>query len=552
MKDVRYVFKVLIVDDELLVRLGIKTTIAWEENNFQVVGEASNGMEAFEMYTKMQPDIVITDIKMPKMDGIELTKRIRETGRNTKIVVLTCYDEFNYLKEALVLGASDYIIKATMQPQELLNTLIKVRKEIEKEYIGLSEVENMKREIESQRPLIQQRVLFDFLKGTLNSEKDIPATLHDAGIDFLYNHFVILYFEIDDYRVKLEKLSPQEKQLQKKSVVNLIKELLGTSNNYYLTELEDQDYACILSLELSQARAAETANAIAVKIQEGIRRYTQFTLSISVSRYINALEDIPYAFVEVKEYMSHKMFLGKNCIITKKDIRISEEKDFENRFRINQEELVCYLREGDTQKVGQQIEELFARITAGKAGKNSFTMLEYTCTNLISILNRVADDFRYTGSEGSGKSYFTTQEVYKLEIVEEIKGWMIKQFSLLADHIKRSKYVSSNSAVRKALDYINANAYRPISLNDVAAHVNISRTYFSQVFKQETGENFVDYLTGVRIENAKKYLTLSDMKTYEIAEKAGFQDNSYFCRIFKEREGITPSDYRKKYTRRKI
>lgn len=539
-------FKVMIVDDELLVRIGIRSTIAWEENGFEIIGDAPNGEEAFQMFLDKRPDVVITDIKMPKIDGIELIRRIREISRNTGIILLTCYEEMNYMKNAIQLGANDYLIKATMEPDDLLRAVTNVRRNLEANLKEKNEMEDIKRELERQRPKVQSLLLKDLLKGNIGTDKSAEEALRDCGIVFENTHFIILYFRIDDFRLKYSGSSVAEKQTIKKSVVNMIGQVIEEGCGY-IFDLEESDFACLLCLALSQVKAMEYGKGLIGKMKTIISNYTSVTVSVAISRYVNSLADLPPAFSETRDYINYKVFFGKNGCITYSDIQKLECRKYEADFETNQEEIKKALRTGDFEQVKGLIEGVFSRI--GQAS-NSLAFLDYACIQFISLLNNMCSEYLFDPPCRGGRTpnHYTIGEIQTFDSLEDIRGWFIDQFTALCGHISGKKYAGSSFVIRKAIDYIGRNCARPVTLGEVAEYVNISRTYFCQVFKQETGENFVDYLNRIRIENAKQLLKETDLRNYEIADKAGFSDNTYFCRIFKQVEGITPAEYRKQYS----
>jgi two-component system, response regulator YesN len=536
-------FKVMIVDDELLVRVGIRTTIPWEENGFQVIGDAASGEEALRIFTDKKPQIVITDIKMTGMDGMELARKIRELDPMVGIILLTCYEEVGYLKNAIRLGASDYIIKTSMEPQDLLNAAIKTRDGIRRELEGRHNLESIRLELENQKPIIQNRTMSDFLKGTLSIGRDPKEALKECGIVFYHSHFILIYFKIDDYRLKYGSSNQAERQTIRKSVLNTALQVVGEGEDSFVFELEENDFIYLASYDISQVKAMENGKKLAMKMKEAVVAYTAVSITAAISRYGNSLEDVPSIFSETKDFMRYKVFLGKNCIITYSDVQQFEYKKYEDDFKTDMEELRKTLRAGDSVLAKKSLEEIFDRI---RFSGNSTAFLDYTCIQLISLLNTACDDYEYKQSDRHSKAHYSIDEVFVFETLEDILHWMINQFTRLIGHIADRKYSSSNSTIRKAIDFINKNSAKPITLSEVADYVNMSRTYFCQVFKQESGENFIDYLNRTRIEKAKKLLLSTELKNYEIAEKVGYNDNTYFCRIFKQLEGLTPAEFKRK------
>lgn len=529
--------KVVIVDDELLVRIGLRSTIQWEQNGFEIIGDFSDGHKALSIIKECKVDILITDIKMPKMDGIELTRRVKEINEDIKIIILTCYDEFDYAKQALLLGANDYIIKSTMEPSDILNSVLKIKKEIENTLKKHEELVFLKSEIENQKSALKQKAILELFKGEFTSVEGAINNLKRLGVEFAYQHFCLICLKIDNFEANYRKIDLVSKRLLRDSILNIINSIMTSNYNGIAIEVIDGTFTCILSVNISLYSAEEAGIKFSLMVQEAVKSYTQITVSCLISSGINDIKEIPDKYENTINHLKYKVFLDCNCIITHHDIETFEVEVNNNVFN-REKEIYYFLNKGDKDQVKEIIDGEFSKINKGKA---SLSLLNYICGQLISILNRASMESGYRLYNNN--EFFNIKEVWDLENVEIIHKWMVEQYTLIANIIIGKRLNCDNDIVRDAMKYIGANYMKNITLGDVAKQVNVSRTYFSQIFKEETGENYIDYLNKIRIQKAKELMKFNRYKSYEISERVGFQDSSYFSKIFKKIENKTPSEY---------
>ena len=532
--------KVLIVDDEYLIRIGIKSTIQWEENGFMIVGDASNGEEAIKLYHEFQPDIVITDIKMPKMDGLRLTKCLKEINPELKVIILSSHNDFIYAKEAMTLGASDYILKATMEPSEILNTLIGIKQKIERDKEETKKMNSLRNDLEEHKKNIKHKAFHDFLKGKIGATQKSLEHLRSVDINFPYSDFVVVCGRIDDFEEQYRKVDPLTKRLLRDSILNIFHSKMNEAYRGEVEELLDGVFACILSVNKAKYACEDAGLLYSTAVQEAVKSYTRVTISISISEGIDEFNNMLKGIETTLFNLRYKVFFGRNCLIPFNKIVQSKIKDKKYIISCEEDKIRYAILNGKYEVAEQIVTDIFDKVCEDTC---SFTLLNYICTQFISILNRISIEVGF--SREKEKTYFSVDEPMGLESVIEIEKWFQNQFKLLSQSIGVNQCNCGNSLIREAMKYIRNEYMNNITLGDVAEHVNISRIYFCQLFKQETGENFSDFLNKVRIEKAKQYLSDYDLKTYEVAEKVGYQDSGYFARMFKKNVGKTPSEFQK-------
>jgi len=529
----------MIVDDEYLIRIGIKSTISWEDNGFLIVGDASNGEEALKLYHELLPDIVITDIKMPKMDGLELMKCLKAINSEVKIVILSSHNDFVFAKKALTLGASDYILKATMEPSEILNTLMGIKKQILNKQKEVHNINLLRNDLEQHKQLIKHKVFSEFLKGKLEPRIDNLAYLRGLDINFPYSDFVVICARIDEFEEHYRKQDPLTRRLLRDSILNIFQSKMKDANRGAVEEITDGVFVCVLSIDQVKYSCEDAGVLYSAAVQEAVKAYTSVTISISISDGIHDFNNLLEGVEETLSFLRYKIFFGRNSLMPRMKI-VQHSQEINSPISCEEEKIRYFLLDGQCEQVEILVESVFKKVYEETC---SFILLNYICTQFISILNRISIEVGF--SRELEKTYFAVEEPLGLESVIEIERWFQNQFKLLSQSINFKKGNCGSGLIREAMKYIRNEYMNNITLGDVAEHVNISRIYFSQLFKQETGEKYIDFLIKVRIEKAKEYLSFYDLKTYEVAEKVGFQDSGYFAKMFKKCVGKTPSEFQK-------
>jgi two-component system response regulator YesN len=328
----------------------------------------------------------------------------------------------------------------------------------------------------------------------------------------------------------------------KESILNIFQSKMNDAFKGAVEELYDGVFVVVLSVDLTKYACEDAGILYGTVVQEALNTYTNVSISFSISNRIRDIRQIPKSVDDTLQALQHKVFYGCNCMITYKQSK-EFKKEINCSFSCNEDKIRYYVLNSQIESVKVIITDVFKNI---EKNTGSFIQLNYICTQYVSILNKISIELGF--SRENQKSIFAVEDPLRLESIFEIEDWFKNQFELLCQSIGSNKNCCTSGMIREAMKYIRMNYMNDITLQDVAEHINISRIYFSQLFRQETGEKYIDFLNKIRIEKAKEYLTFHDLKTYEVAEKVGFQDGGYFARIFKKHVGETPSEYQKEVT----
>lgn len=533
--------KVFLVEDEAIVRRSIKNNIPWEKEGFEFAGEASDGELAYPMILKAKPDIVITDIKMPFMDGLELASLIKKELPDIKIIILSGYDEFEYAKKAISIGVTDYQLKP-ISSEKLLDTVNRVADMIQTEQEQKKLLAEYQKENQEKLELEKARLFYSLAENTL-STADILQWSRQLGMDFTASCYTVILLKI---------ISPDE----------------GNTYQAHRVEVENQAEAFLNSIETAYAFKrwgdgwsllvrSETEDALDVLLKK-IKAFFSGLIPENDSLHyfggvgstVRRLRDVRQSFLEASRVFAARFFTSQNQILTSREIHRRSLHDGEeenlkkiNTANIDRKLLENFLKVGDIDEASGFMDTYFEQV--GLDSYNSLMFRQYLMVDMYFCVAKFL--------EGLGISSQKLTE--KFGDVEEIKSRVSSRESVcqylkdlftealrLRDSISMDKY---SALLGEATRYVEQNfSNNELSLNSVASQVGISPSYFSTIFRQETGQTFIEYLTGLRMEKARELLRCTSRRTSDIAYEVGYKDSHYFSYIFKKTQGLTPKDYR--------
>jgi two-component system, response regulator YesN len=535
-------FKVLIVDDEPIIRKGLKNIVNWRQMDCEVCGEASDGLRGSELVKELLPDIIITDIRMPEVDGLAMIREIRNIVPDSKIVILTGYRDFEYIQEAIKLGAFDFILKPS-KIEELTSVIGRAVKELRFRKDRDEEILKLKRLFEQNMPTLREKLLYEIIYGIVNNEDDVKEKMELFKISIGSFHFVVVENEMDEQNDK--KLDQYDKHLYQFGIINTFDEIFSDSFNVISVVLNDKWYAFIVQSKSDKQICSEVINDKCMDLQELIQNCFGFTVTVAISTQGEGPMQLPVKLKECREALEHKFYIGNNSIIFYNDINsffICEDYSMLENY---QKSLLEGIKSGNVKVVTSVLGEMLRYVNSlGAADKDylkNFYWTTISSINNIRISVLAADnDNRYDKKDIS--SLFKMIE--KCDCIKDLNGILEDVSIKIAEKVNSFNNKSIKLVLRKAMDYLHAHYNEQVTLNEVAEHIYVSTYYISRIFKKELGKNFVDYLNEIRIEKAKELLRDIRYKTYEVAEAVGIPDAHYFSKLFKKHVSITPTEYR--------
>ncbi|MBC8587423.1 response regulator transcription factor [Paratissierella segnis] len=530
--------RVIIADDENRICMLIKRLIDWEKIGMLVVGMANNGLEAIELIEKENPDIVITDIRMPGYDGLELIEKAKAINKDLEFIIISGYGQFEYAKKAIGFGVKDYLLKPINQ-EELLNALLRVKGDIirEKGYINLEN--EYKLSHTNDRPIIRRSFLDNLI--TADGNNFISYTLEEINEKY--------YFSFKPYRFRIMILIlDQINEDDKLDIRNIMVSALDTISSKL------QDKVCDIEGIIKKNQAyilinyKEEENKIIEDrllniLNDFNRTYktNKFKLTLGYGEEVLKIGDIKASCESSKLSIDDRVIKGIGGLILYDEIndnkRVQSEKfvEFSKKFVKTVERL-------DLEGIKKSLIEL----------KEEIRLSPISGRDLKVLILDIANIFDLTLKSNITKIESETKEYEKLENSVADCYSMDKLFTELMDYINSFFTLLDNDStnrnlaqISQAKEYIEANYMNNITLEDVGNHIGFNPSYFSSIFKKETGSSFVEYLSKIRIEKAKVLLKESDLRVQDICLMVGYSDVKYFSKLFVKYTGLKPKDYRK-------
>lgn len=534
--------KVFLVEDEAIIRRGIKNNIPWEKEGFVFAGEASDGELAYPMIKKIKPDIVITDIKMPFMDGLELASIIKKEMPDTKIIILSGYNEFDYAKRAISIGVTDYQLKP-ISSDKLLETIKRVGEIIREEKAQKKLLNEYIKENQENLEL-EKAKLFYALADNSMSTAEILEWGGELGLDLTASYYTVILLKIfsssvgNTYQEHLVEMERKvEGFLECQECIYYFKR--WGEGWFLLVRSEDENEFSDLTQELKQYLAS-----LFVREKESLRYFG------GIGSTVQRLRDVSQSFNSASRLFAARFFMELNQIITEDELHRIEAAQKENEdlkdiniSNMDRKLLEDFLKVGDAEEAGPFLDTYFEKIGVGNY--SSLMFRQYLMVDMFLGVSKFLEGLDSDSQELMDKFGDTEEIKVRIHSTEQMIQYMKDLFTeamKLRDSLSQDKY---SRLLEEAQKYVKQNySSNEISLNMVASHVGISPSYFSTIFRQETGSTFTEYLTEIRMEKARELLRCTSKKTAEIAYDIGYKDAHYFSYIFKKTQGITPKEYR--------
>ena len=523
-------YSVFLVEDEIVTREGIRNSIPWKTTPYTLAGEAPDGEIALPALRDIKPDILITDIKMPFMDGLALSRIIKRDQPWIKIIILSGHDEFEYAKEAISIGVEEYLLKP-ISAQDMLASLEKVTREIEKEKLRLTSIETLKQRIKTSEDIIREKWLCDLITGQINAENAIE-TAGNFGINLTATGYVVMVVEIftasDDY-----------------TQLTLVKEIIGTM----IKDREDillfplsMEKLVILAKNVSEDSMDDIIYTLAQGIKFETERNTACRLAIGIGSAVEGIEEIIHSYADADKAIRYMRLTGKKNIIGACDIKWNKAKGPLPAESDHITERIHFALHEDIPAIISQYMEIIGEQSAGSGNAGYFAIAYSDISNSVcNLIDDLQGDSREVVPQAYDRNHIDNASSSPARFSEAATSMIEKWIDYRDSHINTKHHLK----IREAKKYIDEKfARHDLSLNDVASQVNVSPNHFSTIFSQEANETFIEYLTSVRIGKAKQLLAKSNMKCADIAFEVGYNDSHYFSYIFKKNTGVSPREFR--------
>lgn len=532
--------KIMIVDDEFYFREAIKISLPWAELGFEICGEAKNGRDALKKVEVLKPEIIIVDINMPIMDGLEFVQNIRQTKNDSKIIILTGHSEFNYAKQAVQLGVYNYLLKP-VDEDELKKTLLELKNIIDKEVKIKMEMDKLKQQARDSIPLLKDKFLNELLQGNIISDDGTLKKMEYLKVNSSSDYYLSVTIELDTD--EHFSWSDEDKQLWKFAVSNIADEILSEQFNFDRC-YDNEDRICfIIGKYESEDREKFLCN-LENKLEwlrEIVGKHMDFSITIGVGEIRNELFDVATSYKESIVALKNKVTLGKDKVILYSSVADSELNI--NLFTVeHRSQLLMSMRLANEKEVDMCITHIFEKM---RFEKMHYELIFVVCIELVSVCMEFIIEVGASIEEiFPDKQFNIIEQIQLKKSINEMEEWIKNIYRHILDTIKKNKSSKASKLIEEIKNYISKNFQNDeLNIDEIAKNLFINYAHLCFIFKRDTGVTINEYLTEFRIKKAKEYFDSGNTLILDVAGKVGYADANYFGKCFKKFYGLPPSKY---------
>lgn len=531
-------YRIMLVDDEEEVRESIIKKIDWAAAGFQVVGDAENGEDALEKLENLETDVLLTDIRMPYMDGLTLTEKVKQRYPSVKVVIFSGFDDFEYAQKAIKLNVTEYILKP-VNVEELTAILKKLKASLDEEIEQKRNVNILRESYRNSLPIIREHFLNDMIHG-IKDREEINRKLTEYGIDILgAKRWIAAVVDVERTGRGEETLSfHQETELIPISVRKILEEKL---ENYCRFTIFNYSTEMVLIAAIDETNTKTGLFELLGDICRECTRILEVKVTIGIGRSCTDLPEIKRSFQTAQDALGYRAIVGEGSVIYINDVEpVGRGKlQFSSQ---EESELIAAIKFGPREKIERTVLAIVEKMDDAKVH------IRQHQAYILSVINTVIQiiqqyNLNITEMFGSDRDYF--EIIGSLQRWEDLCQWLTESALRINLAISEERTNTTKNVIQEAKEYIEENYHDPeLSVEKICRYLHMSPAYFSTMFKKETGQAYIAYLTDIRLKKAVELLNKTDDKTYVIAAKVGYQEQNYFSYVFKKKFGVSPTRYR--------
>ncbi|MFV0520116.1 MAG: response regulator [Lachnospirales bacterium] len=530
-------YKILFVDDEDFVRKSIIKKVPWEELGFEVVDDAENGEQALIKLENLDVDILLTDIKMPFMDGITLANKVKSIRNSIEIVLFSGFNEFEYAKEAINIGVAEYILKP-IDIEDLSKTLKKIKIKLDKKLEDKRNVELLRLKYNESLPILKEHYLHQLVNGKLNSE-EILKGIETYNFSFGYGKkwvvsSIMIKIPKDTKRNDLISLH-KAKELIPISVLGLIDDTLNDFCSYSAYE---STIGINLISAIDDISITDYVNVLN-NLCKDCKKNLDITITIGIGEGVLSLFGLYKSYEQSKDALGYREIIGNGNAIYIRDVEplFNIELDFDEQL---EGKLLSAIKFYGEKEIEEVVEEIINKLILSNIHTSQRQVY------IISILNSLLRTMQKYNVYSLKYNFF--EHIQNLNTSNDIKLWLLEICNHINKNIDTERNNNNQNLIKNAKQYINENFQNAeLSVDMVCNYLHLSEAYFSTMFKKETGTSYINYLTQLRMTKALELLNKSDSKIHIIATECGYQSANYFSYAFKKYYGYSPSKYKEEH-----
>lgn len=522
-------YRIMVVDDEAEVRQGIAQKIDWAALGFEIVADAENGLDALKKAESLDLDVVLTDIKMPFMDGLQLGAELARRKPNVKLVVFSGFDEFEFAQEAIKLNVVEYALKP-VNAEELADILRRVKETLDREIAQRRNISQLTEAYQRSLPLMREKFLHDLLRAPMSPAEVLRQSERHALAIREGRYKLVAVCNVD---LRSDRPPAIDAELVSVSVRQMLDDALRS-------HCRREIFLSVTSVIVVTSWDREPVEELMLLLGEVCSecdRIFNVAVTAGIGRPRESLEDLYLSYAEARAAVEYKMLVGTGKAIYIADMERSDAPQSEpDPHRV--QKLLSAIKFGTKEQIALQVDQLLGE----GGGWSTQARLMAALGTLIPIIQRY----------GLNESEMLGDQESWLTLLKEgvgrdvIRDWLGSVCLRMSGQLSQERISGAKRLVAEAERYIRANyADSSLSVEQLCQRLHISQSYFSTIFKQETGMSCVQYLTDVRMEKAGELLRSTDQKTYLVAQAVGYDEPNYFSYVFKKKFGVSPSQYRK-------
>jgi len=540
--------RVMIVDDEDVFCSHLKSMINWTSHGFIICAEAGDGREAMEMLKLHDPEIVITDIQMPDVDGLSLIAHMAEKYPNIQAIALSGYDEYGYVRTGMKHGLLDYLLKHQITANGLLETLSNARSRIDDRRSQVIATRALADQAKIGLAELRRGFLRELLAGNIGSKDDLLEKAESMGIDVTGGYFVILVAEIDQMNLYKMRYTDAEWMMLFGQITDMVERIVrdaGDRENQVGLMIPQPENRFTILFSMPRAYSFlffyNYVNICIRSIQAALKTHYNISACYSVSNSFNNFQEVPAQYERMLVKLGSKIYHGQDMVFREDGSSPDKIEEDKTNFGVEDERHIrSLLRDGHMDELKTYIDTLFGRWRAAHIEPGRLQMI---FAELLSVLSRLARQQHIDPRELMREDGVYDRVRYMT--LDEMKQFFLEGCEAFVEH--RGETLPDESGrelTQKARSFIRQNYKMPISLADVANAIDVNPSYLSRVFKTDIGKTVVEYVNETRIDAAKRMIDEGEQPK-DIAKQLGFNSASYFITVFRQATGKTPMQYKK-------
>ncbi|OXS54898.1 two-component system response regulator [Bacillus sp. DSM 27956] len=521
--------KVILVDDEIQIRRGLKWKVDWEEEGFVIAGEASNGKEALQVIEEVMPDLILTDVRMPVMDGMQLVKALSGKYPEIKVIVLSGYADFEYVRSSLVEGVKDYLLKP-VDPEELTAALRKSKGEIEVEKQRRMETDRMN---QFHAEEMREQYLLHLVKDEWAEKNISRERLSQLKLDVLVGEDTVVQF------ITVEIRSSDSEQVRD---LFLPFKMLCRELSYEhegIMSFYDTSYPNMIHFLCHHHSGGDRVPHFVQELQKNVSAYLHLETVIGLGKVVRGLSQLKNGYISAILSWSQSSADVMSQLIDGTSSKQTAEFTEDAEWKLSNS-----MEQGDFESFKKHL-----LTTLAECDRQSVMSYSFAASRVLFMLGSMARKYDLYTDDLKKKMWNCQLGIWELTSRDRVKGELLDLARVITEKVSETRHSSNGIAiVENVRRYMDRHYTNEISLTSLADQFHINSAYLSEMFKELVGQNFSDYLVNLRMEKARSLLMDEQLKVIEIAHLVGYSNSGYFSTVFKKRFGQKPLDYRKSMT----